>query len=338
MISESELMASNDYEPENKQPWRRLTLAVLACIVGSSLLFGSSGKTSMLSSSSAQATLGLAEDDECGCQSKKSEADSKCPPACSPFSWGCKDPLAHGACIAQAKVSESICFSDCAKLKVQAAKDHLDSAQEAVKGVASNAKDHLDSAQETVKDAAKGATVNSLVNNAKDHLDSAQETVKDAAKGATVNSLVNNAKDHLDSAQEEVKDAAKGATEDHLDSATQEAIKDAATGATVNSLVNNAKDTLAAVSDEIKSRSKCMAALKPCVMKCGIDVPSEGKDGTTESELQNIDTKDLTKSAKKCMKKCYACFENCTKEGKRKAKKFKRKARKCKARGFITTG
>jgi len=311
MISESELMASNDYEPENKQPWRRLTLAVLACIVGSSLLFGSSGKTSMLSSSSAQATLGLAEDDECGCQSKKSEADSKCPPACSPFSWGCKDPLAHGACIAQAKVSESICFSDCAKLKVQAAKDHLDSAQEAVKGVASNAKDHLDSAQ---------------------------ETVKDAAKGATVNSLVNNAKDHLDSAQEEVKDAAKGATEDHLDSATQEAIKDAATGATVNSLVNNAKDTLAAVSDEIKSRSKCMAALKPCVMKCGIDVPSEGKDGTTESELQNIDTKDLTKSAKKCMKKCYACFENCTKEGKRKAKKFKRKARKCKARGFITTG
>jgi len=311
MISESELMASNDYEPENKQPWRRLTLAVLACIVGSSLLFGSSGKTSMLSSSSAQATLGLAEDDECGCQSKKSEADSKCPPACSPFSWGCKDPLAHGACIAQAKVSESICFSDCAKLKVQAAKDHLDSAQEAVKGVASNAKDHLDSAQETVKDAAKGATVNSLVNNAKDHLDSAQEVVKDAAKGAT---------------------------EDHLDSATQEAIKDAAAGATVNSLVNNAKDTLAAVSDEIKSRSKCMAALKPCVMKCGIDVPSEGKDGTTESELQNIDTKDLTKSAKKCMKKCYACFENCTKEGKGKAKKRKRKARKCKARGFITTG
>jgi len=318
MISESELVASNDYEPENKQHGRRLTLAVLACIVGSSLLYGSSGKTSMLSSSSAQATLGLAEDDECGCQGKKSEADSKCPPACSPFSWGCNDPLAHGTCIAQAKVSESICFSDCAKLKVQAVKDHLDSAEEAVKDAASNAKDHLDSAQETVKDAAKGATVDSLVSNAKDHLDSAQEAVKDASKGAT--------EDHLDSAR-----AARAAA--------QEALKDAATGATVNSLVTNAKDTLAAVSDEIKSRGKCMAALKPCVMKCGIDVPSEGKDGTTESELQNIDTKDLTKSAKKCMKKCYACYKNCTKEDRGKGKrKRKRKARKCKARGFIITG
>jgi len=166
-------------------------------------------------------------------------------------------------------------FSDCAKFKVQAAKDHLGSAQEAVKDAASNAKDHLNSAQETVKDAAKGATVNSLVNNAKDHLDSAQEAVKDAAKGAT---------------------------KDHLDSAAQEAVQDAAMGAAINSLVNNAKGTLASVSDEIKSRGKCMAALKPCVMKCGIDVPSEGKDGTTESELQSIDTKDLTKSGKKCMK------------------------------------
>jgi len=105
--------------------------------------------------------------------SKKNEAESKCPPACAPFTWGCNNPQAHGTCITQAKVSESICFSDCAKIKVQQA-----------------AKDHVDSAQEAVKDAAKGATVNSLVNNAKDHLDSAQEIVKDAAKGATVNSLV----------------------------------------------------------------------------------------------------------------------------------------------------
>jgi len=97
--------------------------------------------------------------------SKKNEAESKCPPACAPFTWGCNNPLAHGTCITQAKVSESICFSDCAKIKVQQA-----------------AKDHVDSAQEAVKDAAQGATVNSLVNIAKDHLDSSQEAVEDAAK------------------------------------------------------------------------------------------------------------------------------------------------------------
>lgn len=240
MISESEHVASDGYEPENKQHWRRLTLAVLACIVGSSLLFGSSGKASLLNSSSAQATLGLAEEDECGCQSKKNEAESKCPPACIPFTGGCGNPLAHGTCITKAKVNEKICFADCAKNKVQQA-----------------AKDSLDSAQEAAKDAAKGAT-------------------------DSVNSVVNKAKDHVQSAKDSVGSASE-----------------------------KAKDTLASVSDEIKSRGKCIAALKPCITKCGIDVPSEGKDGTTESELQNIDTKDLTNSAKKCMKTCYDVYEDC---------------------------
>jgi len=69
---------------------------------------------------------------------------------------------------------------------------------------------------------------------------------------------------------------------------------------------------------------------------------SVGKDGTTESELQNMDTKDPTKSAKKCMKNAMLCNEDCTKEGKCKGKnknKRKRKARQWKARqGSKKTG
>lgn len=248
MMSGSEHgVAYDGYEPDNKQHWRRLTLAVLACIVGASLLFSSSGKAGLLNTSSAPATLGLAEEDGCGCTSKKNEAESKCPPACIPFTGGCDSPWAHGTCITTAKVNEKACFVNCAKNKAQQA-----------------AKDTIDSAKDTI-DSVKGAA-------------------GDAAKGATdsVNSVVNQAKDHVQSAKDSVGSAAKTAT-----------------------------DTLASVSDEIKSRGKCIAALKPCITKCGINVPSEGKDGATESALQNIDTKDLTDSAKKCATNCYDVYEDC---------------------------
>lgn len=201
MNSESELgVASDGYEPKHKQHWRRLTLAVFACIAGASLLVGSSGKTGLLHTRSAQATLGLAEEEKCGCTSKKNEAQSKCPPNCSPFSGaGACQPFAHGACITKATVDEKLCFVECAKNSAQsvaqAAKDRIDSAKKAAQdGIASVhnvAKDGIDSAHELATDAAKGAT---------DSANSAVETVKD-----TVGSAAKTAKDTLASVSVEIK-------------------------------------------------------------------------------------------------------------------------------------
>jgi len=47
---------------------------------------------------------------------------------------------------------------------------------------------------------------------------------------------------------------------------------------------------------------------------------SVGKDGTTESELQNMDTKDPTKSAKKCMKNAMLCTKTAPRKAKANAK------------------